>query len=270
MQFTFCPLFSGSSGNCIYVAGGDTRLLIDAGMSGKAIAEALQQINVLPETLSAILVTHEHIDHTKGVGVLSRRFHLPVYATEPTMNAMAGQIGPIPAKDLRIFDKEGDFYIGNLAIRPFAIPHDAADPVGYRIDCGCCSAAVATDMGCMKKSVLQVLRGANVLLLESNHDPDMVMINPHYTAQLKRRILSNHGHLSNENSARALLELYGTGVRHVLLGHLSAENNTPELAYATASNILSQEGVIPGRDLQLSIAWRDKVSQRYDLMLPET
>ena len=159
MRLTFCPLFSGSSGNALFIGAGDTRLLIDAGMPGKAIERALNEIGVLPETLTAIAVTHEHSDHVKGVGIISRKYHVPIYANERTWNAMARTIGEIHPANRRVFEDENDFYIGDLALHPFPIPHDAADPVGYRVYYGGRSAATATDMGYARKSVL-ILRPA--------------------------------------------------------------------------------------------------------------
>lgn len=265
MGLTFCPLFSGSSGNAIYMAAKDTRILIDAGLPGRTVENALKQIGVAPDTLSAIVVTHEHSDHTRGVGILSRKYHIPVYANERTFNAMARQVGEIEPRNRRFFQTGEDFYIGDLDLCPFSIPHDAAEPVGYRVYAGGRSAAVATDMGFMRKNVFQTLAGTDVLLLESNHDPELLRQNPHYSAYLKQRILSSHGHLSNEASARALLELYGTGVRQVLLGHLSGENNTPELAMNTALEALERAGVTVNEEIGLGIAWRDRVSTRFDI-----
>ncbi len=265
MRFTFCPLFSGSSGNALFIGAGDTRILIDAGMTGKAIEGALREINVLPETLNGIAVTHEHSDHVKGVGIISRKYHVPIYANERTWNAMARTIGEIHPANRRVFEDENDFYIGDLALHPFPIPHDAADPVGYRVYYGGRSAATATDMGYARKSVLKTLAGVDVLLLESNHDPELLRLNPHYSLYLKQRILSNHGHLSNQASAEALLQLLDTGVREVLLGHLSGENNTPELAMQTHTDILSRAGVRVGEDLHLGLAWRDRVSKKFEI-----
>lgn len=265
MRFTFCPLFSGSSGNALFIGAGDTRILIDAGMPGKAIEGALRQIGILPETLSAIAVTHEHSDHVKGVGILSRKYHVPVYANERTWNAMVRSIGEIQPRDRRIFEDEADFYIGDLCLYPFSIPHDAAAPVGYRVFYGGRSVATATDMGYMQKKVLKILSGVDVLLLESNHDPDLLMQNPHYSLYLKQRILSNHGHLSNEASAQALLQLYETGVRQVLLGHLSGENNTPELALSTATEKLCEAGIAVNEEIGLGLAWRDRVSKKFEI-----
>lgn len=265
MELTFCPLFSGSSGNALLVAGGDTRILIDAGLSGKTVAEALASVGVLPETIDAILVTHEHSDHVKGVGILSRKYRLPIYANEPTWDAMARTVGNVACGCQRFFDQEGDFYIGDLAIRPFAIPHDAAAPVGYRVYYGGRSLSTATDMGYFKKSVGQAIAGSDLVLLESNHDPDMLMQNQHYSAALKQRILSTHGHLSNQSCAEALLRLYDTGVRHVVLGHLSGENNTPELAMNTAIQSAEDHGLAPGSDVHIDMAWRDHVGSVYTI-----
>lgn len=265
MRFTFCPLFSGSSGNAIFVGAGDTRLLIDGGMPGRSIENALKEIGILPETLTGIAVTHEHSDHVKGVGILSRKYHIPIYANERTWNAMARSVGEVAPRNRRMFDNESDFYIGDLALLPFSIPHDAADPVGYRVFYGGRSIGTATDMGYMQKKVLKILAGVDVLLLESNHDPDLVMQNPHYSLFLKQRILSNHGHLSNEASADALVKLYETGVRQVVLGHLSGENNTPELALSTATERLCREGIAVNEDIGLDLAWRDRVSKKFEI-----
>ena len=266
MQFTFCPLFSGSKGNAVFVGGQNTKILIDAGMPGRAIEKALLEIGVLPETLNGIAVTHDHTDHVKGVGVLSRKYHLPVYANERTFVAMHRTIGDIAPRNVRIFETDEEFYIGNLAVHPFSIPHDAADPVGYKVFYGGHSVATATDMGYMKKDVLSLLSGVDVLLMESNHDPNLVHVNAHYSEYLKSRILSRHGHMSNEDCGAALVSLYRTGVRQVVLGHLSPENNYPELALSTVSKVLLSAGIVPDRDMFISVAARDSVSKKYEIL----
>ena len=148
---------------------------------------------------------------------------------------------------------------------PFAIPHDAADPVGYRLWGGQASIATATDLGYFSKGVREAVGGSSLVLLESNHDPDMLMRNPHYSARLKQRILSNHGHLSNESCAQAMLQLMETGVHHIILGHLSGENNTPDLALSVAENRAEEAGVRLGKDLSIDLAWRDRVGGVYTL-----
>ena len=262
---TFCPLYSGSSGNCTYVSDGKTGILIDAGLSGKQIIDALDQIGVLPESLSGIVITHEHSDHVKGAGILSRRFHLPIYANEGTWQGMARQVGAIQPGMNRTFETGRDFYIDGLAVHPFAIPHDANDPVGFRVYAGAHSVATATDMGYVRKEVLEELRGTDMLVFESNHDPDMLLRNPHYTSALKQRILGRRGHLSNEACGKGICALAERGVRHVILGHLSGENNTPELAMDTTLDILSREGITPNEDVSVYMAWRDHVGQVYTI-----
>ena len=262
---TFCPLYSGSSGNCTYVSDGKTGILIDAGLSGKQIIDALDQIGVLPESLSGIVITHEHSDHVKGAGILSRRFHLPIYANEGTWQGMARQVGVIQPGMNRTFETGRDFYIDGLAVHPFSIPHDANDPVGFRVYAGAHSVATATDMGYVRKEVLEELRGTDMLVFESNHDPDMLLRNPHYTSALKQRILGRRGHLSNEACGKGICALAERDVRHVILGHLSGENNTPELAMDTTLDILSREGITPNEDVSVYMAWRDHVGQVYTI-----
>ena len=234
MQMIFCPLYSGSSGNALFVQAGNTRLLIDAGKSGKCIREALLSIGVEPATLNAILVTHEHSDHIAGVGVLCRKYHIPVLANAPTWNAMARKVGEIPPGMRLTFDSHSDFYLGDIGVAPFLIPHDAAEPVGFRLYHGALSISTATDLGRFTKALREQLSGSNLVLLESNHDPDMLRRNEHYSAALKERILGNRGHLSNAACADAVIQLAQTGVKQIILGHLSGENNLPELALATS------------------------------------
>lgn len=265
MRFTFCPLFSGSSGNALFVGAGNTRILIDAGLSGRTVSDALNSIGILPETLNGILVTHEHSDHVKGVGILSRKYHLPVYANARTWAAMEKQVGAMAPSLQREFETDESFFIGDLSVIPFAIPHDAADPVGYRVDFGARSAATATDMGYFSKRALDALSGVDILVLESNHDIDMLRANEHYSSALKTRILGRRGHLSNEACAEALWMLYQTGVRHAVLGHLSHENNTPELAMRTVCEAMQAHGLQIGGDIMVDMAWRDHVGNVYEL-----
>ncbi len=263
MKFTFCPLFSGSSGNAVFVGARNTRILIDAGLPGRKIDEALSSIGIFPETLNAILVTHEHTDHTRGVGVLSRKYHVPVYANARTWEAMQRCVGAVDAACCRMFESGESFFIGDLEVTPYRISHDAAEPVGYRIHCGGHSVATATDIGIFTAKVLGALAETDLVLLESNHDEDMLRANEHYSAQLKARILSRYGHMSNAACGEALFQLYQTGVRHAVLGHLSHENNTPELAMQTVCAALKAHGLRPGEDIQVDMAWRDHVGGVY-------
>ena len=265
MDMKFCPLYSGSSGNALFVQYGGTRLLIDAGKSGKMIAEALEMIGVDPKTLDGVLVTHEHSDHIAGVGVLSRKYKLPVYATADTWEAMEGKVGSIPEGCRRTFEPFSDFYLGDIGVEPFSIPHDAADPVGYRLWGGSVSIATATDLGYFPRSVRDAVAGSSLVLLESNHDPDMLRMNDHYSLRLKQRILSKHGHLSNDACAEALLQLVEGGTQHIVLGHLSGENNTPVLARRVSEERMRREGIRLGVDLFLDVARRDQVGSVYTL-----
>lgn len=267
MKIEFCSLNSGSNGNATFAAAGRTRLLIDAGLPGRRITQALESIDVLPETIDAILVTHEHSDHIQGVGVLSRKYHIPVYANEGTWetSAMRRIVGEIPPGMRRVFQSEDDFYIGDFGVMPMPISHDSADPVAFRLFAGSRSVSVATDMGRVPKKVLRFLAGSDLVLLESNHDPDMVLGNVRYPEALKRRILGARGHLSNIVCAQTLMGLYETGVHHALLGHLSQDNNTPELAMHTVQTELIRQGLKPGVDIRLDLTWRDRIGGYYTL-----
>jgi phosphoribosyl 1,2-cyclic phosphodiesterase len=265
MNLSLCSLSSGSSGNVTYIAAGKTRLLVDAGLTGKRITELLGQIGVLPEMLNGILVTHEHVDHVRGVGVLARKYRIPVYANEKTWEAMYRQVGEVAPWQRRVFNTEEDFYVDDLAVMPFGISHDTVEPVAFRLFYGGRSVAVATDMGTATKKVIRNLEGADLVLLESNHDPLMVMNNTCYPYRLKQRILGNKGHLSNEDCALTLLKLGETGVRHALLGHLSRDNNTPQLAMDTVCASLHAHGVAVGRDIALDMTWRDRIGGTYTI-----
>ena len=269
MDMIFCPLYSGSSGNCLFVQYGNTRLLIDAGRSGKMITDALRFIGVEPESIDALLITHEHSDHIAGAGILARRYGIPIYATELTWQAMTGKLGSVPAGLARVFDRSGDFYLGDIGVVPFAIPHDAVEPCGFRLWGGGVSLSTATDIGHYTESVHSAISGSDLILLESNHDPDMLRCNPHYSAALKRRILSNHGHLSNEACAEAIVRLAEAGTRSLILGHLSGENNTPSLALTTSENRVELEGMRLGEDIRIDLAWRDRVGGVYTLAQPD-
>ena len=265
MDMIFCPLFSGSSGNALFVQYGGTRLLIDAGKSGKMIGEALDMIGVDPATLDGMLITHEHSDHILGAGVLARKYKLPIYATEGTWAAMTDKLGNMPGELRRTFDPFADFYVGDIGVVPFLIPHDAAEPVGYRLWGGNVSIATATDLGHFPRAIRDAVAGSSLVLLESNHDPDMLRMNSKYSQRLKQRILSNHGHLSNDACADALLQLVDSGTQHVILGHLSGENNTPQLALQVSEQRMLREGVRLGVDLCLDVARRDQVGSIYTL-----
>ena len=265
MDMYFCPLYSGSSGNALFCQYGNTRLLIDAGKPGRTIENALKGIGADIRTVSGVLITHEHSDHIAGAGVLARKYHLPLYATTGTWKAMEDKIGTVPP-DMRYEITAGqEFYLGSIGVAPFSIPHDAADPVGFRLYGGGVSVSTATDLGYFSDEVWSNVAGSTLVLLESNHDPDMLRANPRYTAALKARILGDHGHLSNEDCAEALLRLVSAGTSDVILGHLSGENNTPTLARRVSGTALEREGIRTGEDVRLQVALRDEVGSVFIL-----
>jgi len=259
----FCPLYSGSSGNVLFCQYGHTRLLIDAGKSGKCVAEALASIGAEIGTIDGVLITHEHSDHISGVGVLARKYHLPLYATAGTWRAMEEKIGDVAPELRHEIRADRSFYLGEIGVSPFSIPHDAAEPVGFRLYGGEASVATATDLGYFPESVFERIAGSSLVLLESNHDPDLLRRNPRYSPPLKQRILGNQGHLSNEACAGALLRLLEAGTREFILGHLSGENNSPTLARNVSTRTLEQAGVALEQDVRLRVAPRDQVGDLY-------
>lgn len=262
---TFCTLFSGSGGNAVYLGTEHGALLIDCGMSGRQVLDAMQAAGLDPAALQALLITHEHSDHIKGAGVLSRKLDLPIFATDGTWAGMEGALGEIPAHHRVSITAGESFFLNDMEIAPFSIPHDANDPVGYRFFLRGAGVAVATDLGYFSPEVQNAVLGADVVLLESNHDPELLKQNPHYPARLKTRILGKKGHLSNESGAAAAALLAQAGTKHLLLGHLSRENNTPDLAYRTTHAALTAAGAQVGRDVTLHVAARSQASYLYTL-----
>jgi phosphoribosyl 1,2-cyclic phosphodiesterase len=261
MEARFCPLYSGSGGNAIYIGYGDTHILVDAGLPGRTVEQALQSIGVRPGDISTVFVTHEHIDHVRGVGVLARRTGAAVYANERTWSAMERPVGALPLAQRRVFEEEQDFYVGGISVQPYAIPHDAADPVGYCFYMGDKKISIATDLGHANTRIIDRVADSDILLLEANHDVDMLERNPRYPAALKRRIRGSRGHLSNDQCADALAELVRRGVRTVYLAHLSEHNNTPQIAYDTVAQHLAEQGALVGRDVARALAARDSVGE---------
>lgn len=255
----FCSLYSGSSGNCIYVGSEKANILIDAGLSGKKIVGALNEIGVSPKKIDAILVTHEHRDHINGVGILSRMFNIPIFANNNTWDSMIGMIGKIREENIKITENDSFFSIGDIEIKPYSTPHDAADPVGYCFFNGGHKISIATDIGHMSQNVSDNIKDSDLLLLEANHDLEMLKFGP-YPYALKRRIMSDVGHLSNDDAGKALLKILGNKPSTVVLGHLSEQNNYPELCYRTVESALIEDGVEIGRDVNLSLADRYNVS----------
>jgi phosphoribosyl 1,2-cyclic phosphodiesterase len=233
-------LGSGSGGNCAFLETNQTRILIDAGFSGRQIRERLAQIARTPESLQAILITHEHTDHIQGLATLSAKLKVPVYCNRFTLEAIQRQIEvPFPC---HIFSTGSAFEVGDVLVETFPIPHDAQDPVGFLLRAGGANLGFLTDLGHATKLVVERVRCANVLVLETNHDVKLLQDDPHRPWSVKQRILSRHGHLSNEAAAEVAQNIVSSDLSHVYLGHLSKECNRPELALAAVRGRLEKIG----------------------------
>ena len=258
-----CSIASGSSGNCIYTGTEKTGILIDVGISAKRIEQGLASIDRNMKEIKGIFISHEHSDHIKGLGVLARKHHIPIYGTKGTIQAIknCSSLGEIDAELYREIRPDENITIEDLVIQPFRISHDAAEPVAYRMECGKKSAAIATDLGFYNQKIVDKLQNLDVLLLESNHDTHMVEVGG-YPYHLKQRILSDRGHLSNESAGKLLCHLLHDDLKAVFLGHLSKENNYEELAYETVKLeiTLGSEKYQPD-DFLIEVAKRDSVSR---------
>jgi phosphoribosyl 1,2-cyclic phosphodiesterase len=231
-----CILASGSKGNATYITDGATSILVDAGLSGVALERRLSSRGLTPERLDAIIVSHEHIDHVHGVGILSRRYKIPVYMNRKTEEALP-QLGDL--HELRSFECGSTLTISNLVIHPFSISHDAEDPAGFTIAQNGTTIGIATDLGIATAMVKEHLKRCALLILEANHDATMLQTGP-YPWPLKQRIQSRIGHLSNIDSKNLLKELQHETLRHVILAHLSETNNTPQKAFEEVVKALTR------------------------------
>lgn len=243
-------LASGSTGNAIYMEIGAAKFLIDAGISARRIEQGLKAAGIQPDALDAVFVTHEHSDHICGLPVFTRRFKIPVYTRRRTWDAFPAA-HHVEAEYRRDLGARLD--MGGVCIEPFAISHDAAEPVGLSFRHGDLKCVVATDMGCVSERVEQDMAGADVMVFESNHDIAMLRAGP-YPEYLKKRILSNRGHLSNLDTGRCLARMEKKSGMHVFLAHLSQHNNCPELAMSTVQQVLDHQGCRCGQDLFLHLA----------------
>ena len=262
----FLSISSGSSGNCIYVGTRNHHLLIDDGIPGKRVVEGLQQAGIRPDELTGILITHEHSDHIKGLGVLLRKCSIPVYATAGTIRAMlsGGTLGKVDEALFHPIGREDEFQLGDMKIHPIPVPHDAADPVAYRIFDGKRSAAVVTDLGEYDSRITQELKGLDLVMVEANHDIRMLELGP-YPYYLKDRIRSRRGHLCNEAAGQLVSEILHDDIRHLVLGHLSKENNYPLLAEETVKlEIDGSDNKYKASDFPLDTAPRDRCGICYE------
>ncbi|MBN4069559.1 MAG: MBL fold metallo-hydrolase [Alkaliphilus sp.] len=256
MSVKFCTLASGSKGNCHFISDGDNYLLFDAGLSGVKIQKRLIEIGIKPEQLTGIVISHEHNDHIQGAGILSRRFDIPLYANEGTWDVMKNKIGEIKLRNMKVFSTGKLFELNSFIVNPFKISHDAREPVGFSIENNGVNICIATDLGYVDETLIKHTAGADLVVLESNHDEEMLKAG-RYPYSLKRRILSEVGHLSNENAGLAILKMIDKNVKKIILAHLSEENNFPELAYETVKNVLERNNVSVEKDINLYVAHRD-------------
>ena len=258
-MFNFCSLYSGSSGNSLFVESQNTKILVDAGVSCKKIEKALEDIDVNPSTLDGILITHEHSDHVQGLGTLSKKFDLPVFVNQETLDAMPTQKDKISDKNIKTFKVTEKFEIGDLTINPFSIPHDAANPCGFNIYKDDKKISIATDIGHITNSILKELEESLFIMLEANYDPNVLKCST-YPFNLKTRIAGPTGHLSNEMAGKTISYLIKSGLKNAMLGHLSKESNFPELAYKTVVDELLENNYNEN-SLLLSVASRTEHSK---------
>lgn len=251
-MLTITPLASGSGGNSLLVCDGDTHILLDAGISFRRISSALNQLNIDPMSLSAVLVTHEHTDHVCGLTTMLKKLSIPVYASAGTAHQLTRRMG-LPESCVRPFSAGASFHIGSLLCTSFSTPHDAADSVGYTVELNGEKIALATDLGHITDTVRRAVLGSQLVVLEFNHDEDWLRSGP-YPYPLKQRILGDRGHLCNEAGAELAAQAVQAGAHTVILAHLSRENNTPVRAYDVACRRLAVLGIDPHKDVRLAVA----------------
>ena len=257
-----CSIASGSSGNCIYVGSEATHLLVDVGISGKRTESGLNSLGIAARDLDGILITHEHADHINGLGVIARKYGIPIYATPGTIQAIqnSGSGGKIDHSLFHEVTEDVKLTIKDLTVNPMRISHDAAQPVAYRISYGNKKVGICTDLGVYNDYTVECLKGMDAVLIEANHDVNMLQVGP-YPYYLKQRILGDRGHLSNENSGRLLSRILHDKLENIILGHLSKENNLPELAYeAVRMEITLGENPYNANDFRMQVANRSDVS----------
>ena len=259
----FCSLSSGSSGNCQYIEYKDTKIIIDAGLSGKKIEENLEKIGVKASDIDAVFVTHEHIDHIKSVGVLSRRHNLKVFSNMMTLDGMLPTVKKLDPKNTFIFENRKSFTFKDLEIMPISTFHDCASGCGFVIK-GNKKISLLTDTGWVNQDAMEKMDGSELFYLESNHDVDM-LVHGSYPYPTKQRILSTKGHLSNENAAEVLSMILKKKQEQVLLGHLSTDNNLPDLALKTINDTLASENKIENTDYKIDVAPRFVPSEVFEL-----
>ena len=259
-----CSLYSGSTGNSFFVQTEDTKLLIDAGVSCKKIEDALASIKVSPKDIDAIFITHEHIDHTKSIGMLSKKYGLPIYTNTDTWQAILNTNNKISNVDIHFFENDKTIEFKDLKIHPFSTPHDAANPCGFNIFKDKKKLSIATDLGHMSDDIIKNLENSSFLMLEANYDSNVLKYSA-YPYMLKKRIAGPNGHLENCITGQTIAHLINSGLQNALLIHLSKENNFPELAYKTVVEELQKQN-LPENCISLNVAPRDLPSNLFQVV----
>lgn len=250
----FCSLYSGSSGNSLFVQGDETKILVDSGVSAKKITEALESINVDIKDINGVLVTHEHIDHIRSLGTIAKKYNIPIYANLGTWNGINNEKTVVDIEEKNYFKIGEKFEIGELKIMPFSTSHDAIDPCGFSIEHEDKKISIATDLGEITDGVMKNLKKSKFVLLESNYEPEILRMCS-YPYPVKTRIAGIKGHLSNQEAGNTISNLIKEGLQNVMLGHLSKESNFPELAHKSVINEMIKNG-INTNDIELNVASR--------------
>lgn len=245
-----CNLASGSKGNCTYIESDGTKMLIDLGVTAKYVVDNLTELKVLPEDIDAILITHEHSDHIKGVATFAKKYNVKILCAEILKECLTNQLAGC---EYLIDTYSGEFYIGDLRVVPFPVSHDSVACFGYRIIDGDASVSLVTDLGHCPESVFKIIKSSAIVFLESNYDPEMLFA-CNYPPFLKKRIMGNCGHLSNKDCAIVAEKLAYSGTRQIVLSHISENSNTQFLAYSTVKNYLESKGIIIGQNIRLDVA----------------
>lgn len=242
MTLRFSVLASGSTGNAFYIESNKEKILVDAGLSGKRLDHLFSGVNVDPSTLTGILVTHEHGDHIKGLGVMARKYNLPIYANEKTWQAMEKSIGKINLEQKLLFGRDQVKTFGDMTVESFGVSHDAAEPMFYTFRNNDKKVALVTDLGYVSERIKDVITGADAYIFEANHDVEMLRMS-RYPWSVKRRILGDTGHVSNEDCGLALSDIISNQTKRIYLAHLSKDNNMKDLARMSVDNILKERGI---------------------------
>ena len=262
MCIRLCSLGSGSKGNCIYVGYGNTHILVDAGLSVRRTEKSLAALGINPGDNLSVLVTHEHSDHIRTLCALYEKYRFKVYASEQSQYGVTSACGA-DAHDFVFYEMQ-DFFVGEFTVTPFAVSHDVPC-VGYTLSAGGKSVSIVTDVGKITPSILKNITGSDLVVIESNHDVELLRRNEKYSAFLKKRILSEKGHLSNDDCAETACLLAASGTKQIILAHLSEENNCPELAFETVRKKLESRGYKEGVDVRIDVAEQNALTALYDI-----